>query len=79
MRCFSHRDESQTYRLQRDEVMDQKSVLEGMLDRRSRELDDVKIDRDSLLEKLKTAVKEKIEALNTLDEIETKKIELDFK
>lgn len=74
-----HRDEAQTFRLQRDEVMDQQSVLEGMLDRRTKELENLKVDRDSLLEKLKAAVEAKIQALSMLDEIQSKTIELDFK
>lgn len=59
--------------------MDQQSILEGMLDRRSKELENLKIDRDSLLEKLKAAVEAKIQALSLLDEIQSKTIELDFK
>lgn len=74
-----HRDEAQTFRLQRDEIMDQQSVLEGMLDRRSKEFENLKVDRDSLLEKLKAAVEAKIQALSMLDEIQSKTIELDFK
>lgn len=74
-----HRDEAQTFRLQRDEVMDQQSILEGMLDRRTKELEHLKVDCDSLLEKLKAAVEAKIQALSMLDEIQTKTIELDFK
>lgn len=59
--------------------MDQQSVLEGMLDRRTKELEHSKVDRDSLLEKLRAAVDAKIQALSLLDEIQSKTIELDFK
>lgn len=74
-----HENESRTYRLQRDETNDEKSSLQAMLTRRTEELNNLKADYDSVIQKLNSAVQAKIEALSLLDEIQTKKIELDFK
>lgn len=50
-----------------------------MLNRRTNELEQLKSDYDSLSEKLTAAIQAKIEAMSTLDEIQTKKVELDYK
>lgn len=72
-------NEARTYRLQRDEAIDEKSTLQAMLNRRTNELEQLKLDYDNLNEKLNAAVQAKIESLSMLDEIQTKKIELDYK
>ncbi|XP_065213613.1 nucleoprotein TPR-like isoform X2 [Planococcus citri] len=74
-----HENEARTYRIQRDDIADEKSSLQAILNRRSNELENLKSDYDSINEKYKLAVQEKIEALTQLDEIQAKKIELDFK
>lgn len=50
-----------------------------MLTRRTDELNNLKADHDSLIQRLNATVQAKVEAQSLLDEIQTKKIELDFK